>query len=89
MICHYCGTEIKENSLHCQNCGAPLDSVTQQLIRFRQETQSLPSAESKKRPVQPVRHSMEHALRSHRILMIIAIGLAGAIVVILLLSLLL
>ena len=88
MICHYCGTEIKENSLHCPNCGAPMDSVTQQLISFREETQSLPPAESKKRQVQPVHHSAEHALRSHRILMIIAIGLACAIVVILLLSLL-
>ena len=88
MICHYCGTEIKENSLHCPNCGAPMDSVTQQLISYREETQSIPSTESTKRPVQPVRHSVEHALQSHRILMIIAIGLACAIVVILLLSLL-
>ena len=40
MKCHYCGAEIRTGSLlHCPVCGKPLDSVTQQLADFRQQTQ--------------------------------------------------
>ena len=47
MKCHYCGAEVKTGSfLHCPVCGRPLDSVTQQLADFRQQTQKQSVMES-------------------------------------------
>ncbi len=88
MNCHYCGAEIRENELHCPECGAPMDSVTQQLKSYREQTQSLPPAEAEKRSVKPVQHTREQVQRSQQILMITAVILAAAIVIILVLSVL-
>ena len=72
MICHYCGAELPDNSLHCPSCHAPMDSVTQQLVSYRQQTQAHSAPARPQKAEQKVQRVHESALRSHKILMIIA-----------------
>lgn len=94
MICSYCNAEIPDNALHCPNCGAPMDSVTQQLADLqRLQTRALETTDEKAasikplKPLKPIQHTHEVATRSHRILMTVAVVLFICIVLVLLLSL--
>ena len=93
MKCHYCGAEIpNDTTLHCPACGAPMDSVTQQLVSYHERTRVMQgnvSSESEEKPAsrrKPVRHTHLHAQKSQRALMIIAAGLFFAILAVLLLA---